>query len=321
MSWQPTMSWESAQRRANILTVIRAFFLERGVTEVETPLMTQGTVTDVHLDAFETRYDFLAEGRQPYYLQTSPEFAMKRLLASGYGCIYQICKAFRHEGHGRFHNPEFTMLEWYRLGFNDVQLMDEIDDLLKLILKTGSAERLSYQEAFIRYVGIDPLNTNITECLGVIEESDKSEEWLSSSENLDTLLQFIFNFAVEPNIGNEQPCFIYSFPASQASLAKLNPDNESVAQRFECYFKGVELVNGFNELTDPIQQRARFVEDNKDRIKQGLSTRIIDERFIRALENGLPDCSGVALGIDRLVMLSLGSKHIDEVMSFPVDKA
>lgn len=323
MSWRPKLSWENAQLRAKLISDIRSFFSDKGVLEVETPLMSQGTVTDVHLDAFSTRYDFLADhpDSKAYFLQTSPEFAMKRLLASGYGCIYQICKAFRHEPQGRFHNPEFTMLEWYRVGYDHFQLMDEVSLLLKCVLSCKEPVRLTYQRAFIEYTAIDPLQTDIGQLKAYLLKIDRLDSWLKDEACLDTLLQFIFAEFIEPNIGLEEPCFIYDFPLSQASLAKVSNNDNRVAERFECYFKGIELANGFHELTNASEQKQRFNQDNALRAEKGLSERAIDQRFISALTNGLPDCAGVAIGIDRLVMLALDAKNITDVISFTTDNA
>ncbi|QBG35985.1 elongation factor P--(R)-beta-lysine ligase [Litorilituus sediminis] len=324
MSWQASMSWQNAQKRAQILQQIRQFFADRHVIEVETPVLSVGTVTDVHLDAFECRYSFLHQSAEQdadiLYLQTSPEFHMKRLLASGYGCIYQIAKAFRHEASGSFHNPEFTMLEWYRLGFDHFALMDEVAALLMSILGCEKPKQYTYQQLFLTELAIDPLTATKEELIAVIKRHDKMSDWLAQ-EDIDTLLQFTFSELIEDKIGQQQPCFVYNFPASQASLAKICPDDARVAQRFECYFKGIELANGFHELTDATQQISRFNQDNKLRDIIGKPQKNIDQHFINALSAGLPECSGVALGIDRLVMLSLCSKAISEVQCFSIERA
>lgn len=325
MSWQPTMDWQNAKQRAHILAQIRSFFLALDIIEVETPLLSHATVTDVHLDAFSTLYNYSAESHcdesTNLYAQTSPEFAMKRLLASGYGCCYQICKAFRHEQQGRYHNPEFTMLEWYRVGFDHFQLMDEVAELLRSVLGCQQVERISYQELFIREVAIDPLMTNRDELIRIISAHDKLSDWLEQEDCLDTLLQFIMAELIEPNIGDNKPCFVYNFPASQASLAKISLKDPRVAERFECYFKGIELANGFHELTDVAQQKLRFEQDNQTRTTLGKIEQDIDQHFISALEHGLPACAGVALGIDRLVMLALTVNKIDQVITFPIVNA
>lgn len=324
MSWQPTLTWEYAQKRAQILKKIRKFFDERDVVEVETPALSQGTVTDVHLEALSCRFNFLsdssAEQSTNLYLQTSPEFHMKRLLASGYGCIFQIAKAFRHEEAGRFHNPEFTLLEWYRIGFDHFTLMEEVAELLEIVLACQKPTKTTYQDLFIQLVGVDPLITDRTQLLSLIEQHNKLSEWLTVEQDNDILLQFIFSEIIEPKIGKTSPCFVYNFPRSQASLAKMSCEDTRVAERFECYFQGVELVNGFNELTDEYIQVERFQEDNSKRKVLSLPDKPIDKNFIAALSQGLPQCAGVALGIDRLVMLALKAEHIEQVISFPIDR-
>ncbi len=325
MSWKSSLSWQHAKARSVIIHKIRTFFIDKGLIEVETPLLSNGTVTDVHLDAFTSRYNFLAsssaDNSSLLYLQTSPEFAMKRLLASGYGSIFQICKAFRHEEYGRNHNPEFTMLEWYRLGFDHFELMDEVSQLLEVILNCQKPLQISYQNVFLEHVGIDPLNASRSKLIAVIENHGKLEQWLNDESDNDMLLQFIFSEIIEVNIGIIAPCFVYNFPSTQASLAKISADDHRVAERFECYFKGLELVNGFHELTDGEQQLTRFNKDNETRITKGLPSRIIDNHLIMALNHGLPACAGVALGIDRLVMLALNAEHISDVITFNIEDA
>jgi lysyl-tRNA synthetase class 2 len=323
--WSTTLDWEDAKSRSIIIGKIRSFFQDKNVIEVETPALSLGTVTDPFLDAFCSKYNFLQTSHineeTTYYLQTSPEFHMKRLLASGFGSIYQICKAFRHEGAGHNHNPEFTILEWYRLGFNQHDLIAEIDELLSSILHTGKGERITYQNAFLKYVDVDPLTASFDELYAVIKLHNKEADWLYRSNDCDLLLQFIFSEIIESSIGLEHPCFVYNFPVAQASLAQVCTIDKRVAQRFECYFLGIELANGFNELTDPNIQVLRFEQDNLKRKKLGLSTRDIDDNFVAALKSGLPQCSGVALGVDRLIMLVLNKKKIEEVITFPVDRA
>ena len=325
MTWSSTLAWNSAQQRAKLIAKIRAYFSSQEVIEVETPLLSAGTITDLHLDAFITKYDFLCDNdlshSADFYLQTSPEFSMKRLLASGYGCIYQICKAFRHEAYGNYHNPEFTMLEWYRVGQDHFQLMNDVERLLQSVLECGAVERVTYQNLFLNTLNIDPLDTSLQELTDAIKSYDKLSDWLIEEHDIDVLLQFIFSEIIEPTIGNETPCFVYDFPSSQASLAKISSSDARVALRFECYFKGVELANGFNELTCAKEQRRRFEEDNVKRIERGLAIRPIDENFLTALEHGLPKCSGVALGVDRLLMLALKKQSIKNVITFPIEHA
>ena len=317
-NWQPTASIDQLHQRAIVIASIRQFFAERQVMEVDTPAMSHATVTDIHLHTFQAEFvgPGYADGSKLFFI-TSPEFHMKRLLAAGSGCIYQINKAFRNEENGRYHNPEFTMLEWYRVGFDHHKLMDEMDDLLQLVLKCGAAQRMTYQKAFIDVLGVCPLEGSMTELKAVASKLGLSDI-AEPEEDRDTLLQLLFSVGVENKIGQDVPAFVYDFPASQAALAKINPQDHRVADRFEVYFKGIELANGFHELDNPKEQLARFEQDNAKRIEMGLKPQPIDYHLISALEAGLPDCAGVALGIDRLLMLALGCEHIDQVTAFPI---
>ncbi|EST56881.1 MULTISPECIES: elongation factor P--(R)-beta-lysine ligase [Proteus] len=319
--WQPSASIANLLKKAKIVSNIRRFFTDRGVLEVETPMMSQATVTDVHLYPFETQ--FVGPGASQglkLYLMTSPEYHMKRLLAANSGPIYQMGRCFRNEEAGRYHNPEFTMLEWYRPCFDMYRLMNEVDDLLQEVLDCEASESLSYQQAFLRYLDIDPLSVDKEKLREVAAKLDLSNI-ADTEEDKDTLLQLLFVSGVEPHIGLEKPTFIYHFPASQASLAEISSEDHRVAERFEVYFKGVELANGFRELTDAQEQRHRFERDNRQRVAMGLPEQPIDERFLAALEAGLPECSGVALGVDRLIMLALGVERLSDVIAFPVYRA
>ncbi|NMP17175.1 elongation factor P--(R)-beta-lysine ligase [Thalassotalea sp. Y01] len=322
--WQPSATQQVLKQRAELMAKIRRFFAERDVMEVETPSLSAATVTDVHLESFSTQ--LLASAHrsndaQTLYLQTSPEFAMKRLLADGSGCIYQICKAFRNELAGRFHNPEFTMLEWYRVGFDHFQLMAELDQLMQTVLSCQAAQSLTYQQAFIDYVGVDPLTADIEQLKQQVNRHNLDADWILAEPDFDTILQYLFAELVETNIGQKSPCFIYNFPASQSALARIDDQDERVSRRFELYYKGIELANGFHELTDADEQARRFSKDNAWRKQHGLAEKPIDDRLLAALQSGLPDCAGVALGLDRLVMLALQQTHIDNVISFSVNKA
>ena len=321
MTWQPTADVAMLKQRAKLIAAIRQFFYQRDVLEVDTPAMSQATVTDIHLHTFKTEFvgPGFADG-QILYLMTSPEFHMKRLLSAGSGAIYQICKSFRNEESGRYHNPEFTMLEWYRPGFDHHQLMDEMDELLQLILGCQQAERMSYQQAFLNVLGVCPLDGSMLELKQAAAKLGLSDI-AEPEEDRDTLLQLLFSIGIEGKIGQEVPAFVYDFPASQAALAQINPTDNRVAERFEVYFKGIELANGFHELANGNEQLIRFEADNHKRIEMGLEPQPIDMNLVNALRAGFPDCAGVALGIDRLIMLALGLKHIDQVTAFPVDIA
>ena len=319
--WQPSATIEQLTKRADILKSIRHFFEKRGVLEVDTPALSHATVTDIHLHTFKTQFigPEYAQG-QSLYLMTSPEFHMKRLLAAGSGSIYQICKSFRNEENGRHHNPEFTMLEWYRTGFDHHELMDEMDALLQMVLSCNPAQRMTYQQAFLSVLNVCPLEAPMDELKQVAATLGLSDI-AEPEEDRDTLLQLLFSVGVEPEIGQEVPAFVFDFPASQAALAKINRDDPRVADRFEVYFRGIELANGFHELDNAEEQLARFEADNQQRIKMGLAPQPIDFHLIEALKAGLPVCAGVALGIDRLVMLALGCDHIDQVTAFAFPRA
>lgn len=319
-SWQPGASIASLIKRAAIIAEVRRFFADRGVLEVDTPAMSQATITDIHLVPFQTRFvgPGLSEGRD-LWLMTSPEYHMKRLLAAGSGPIYQMGRSFRNEEAGRYHNPEFTMLEWYRPHYDMYRLMNEVDDLLQQVLECDSAESLSYQQAFIRHLELDPLSADKAQLREAAEKLGEGE-LASREEDRDTLLMLLFMLGVEPKIGQDKPCFIYHFPASQAALAEISTEDHRVAERFEVYYKGIELANGFRELTDSREQRQRFEQDNRRREARGLPQHPIDHYLLAALEHGMPACSGVALGVDRLIMLALKAESLSEVIAFPVDR-
>ncbi|OOE82698.1 elongation factor P lysine(34) lysyltransferase [Salinivibrio sp. PR6] len=319
--WQPTASVSQLKKRAAIIARIRQFFAVRDVWEVDTPALSQAAVTDVHLHSFTTSLvgPGFADG-VALHLMTSPEFHMKRLLAAGSGAIYQISKAFRNEEAGRYHNPEFTMLEWYQPGYTHHDLMDEMDALLQAVLRCQAATRMSYQTVFESLTGLCPLTADIDQ-LRALAATQGLTDITQDETDKDTLLQLLFSVMVEPHIGQQVPAFIYDFPASQAALAKISEADTRVAHRFEVYYRGVELANGFYELQDANEQRQRFEADNAARVARGLPPQPIDEHLLSALESGLPDCAGVALGIDRLVMLALGCDHIDAVTAFPVSRA
>lgn len=319
--WQPTASIETLRIRSRILKKIRSFFEAHNVMEVETPALCQSSVTDLNLRAFETQFSSpLSPDKKTLYLQTSPEYAMKRLLCAGSGCIFQICKAFRDEEAGRFHNPEFTMLEWYRVGFNHLQLIHEVDEFLRHILNCQPLTIRSYQQLVIEFCGIDPLTATLEE-LRISATQHGFAELAMTEDSKDVLLQLLFSHKVEPHIGLEQPIAVVDFPASQAALAKLNPADSRVAERFEIYYRGFELANGFNELNDNEEQLVRFEKENFLRQKLAVKPIKLDPLFLAALEHGLPDCAGVALGIDRLIMLAAGVEDIASAMAFNVDRA
>ncbi len=312
-------SLANLRRRAELLAAIRSFFAERGVLEVDTPLLAAAPVTDPHLASLGSRVD-LPGGSRHLFLQTSPEFAMKRLLAAGSGPIYQLAKAFRDGELGSVHNPEFTMLEWYRPGFDHHALMDEMEAFLAATLGSLPAERRAYGALFAERLGVDPHAASPTDLARVAAEQGIEVSGFEDADR-DTWLDLLMSHALEPGLGRGRPTFVYDYPASQAALARLRPGPPPVAERFEVYLEGVELANGFHELSDAVEQRARFEADNRRRRAEGLPPMPIDERLLAALDSGLPDCAGVALGVDRLAMLACGATRLAEVLAWSSDLA
>jgi len=314
-SWRPSASINNLRVRARLLARIREFFASRDIMEVETPLLFPATVTDPHIGSIPAHFKKIGSRTpQILYLQTSPEYAMKRLLASGSGSIYQISKAFRQGEIGRHHNPEFTMLEWYREGFDHHALMNDVDAFLQEILTTPQAKRFTVQQVFENYLHVNPHQASVLELTDIALQNNI---FYQKNEDKNAWLDILFTHCIEPHLGKEVPIFLYDFPCSQAALAKIrSEENPPVASRFEVYFKGIELANGFHELQDPSEQRKRFEKDLQIRQQKGLERVPIDEQFLAALEAGLPDCAGVALGIDRLMMLATSMDAISKVISF-----
>jgi elongation factor P--(R)-beta-lysine ligase len=290
--------------RAKFLAKIRDFFARRSVLEVETPLLLPTTNPAPYLNSFCC---------DDLYLQTSPEFAMKRLLAAGSGDIYQICKAFRKEEKGRLHNPEFTILEWYRTNFDHHDLMDEVDELLIYLINSPKAKRYTYEEIYKKFLKVNPHKATLKKLKQLAKENNLLVTGLD--DDPDIWLQLLFTHLIEPNLDNKHPVFIYDFPVAQAMLARIRNEKTKVASRFEVYYGGVELANGFHELKDPKEQSQRFDEDLAKRKKLNLPLVPIDEKFLASLAK-LPNCSGVALGIDRLLLLIAKTSSMDEILCF-----
>jgi len=302
-----------------MLGAARAFFNERGVLEVETPILSAAAVSDPQIESLATQITGLP-GRS--YLCPSPEYAMKRLLAAGSGDIYQICKVFRDAERGRWHNPEFTMIEWYRVGLDEAALMDEVEALIgRLLAPTrvlGTAERLSYAAALQRHAGVDAFGSSED---ALLEAARRHGIHCEADLDRDAKLDLLMGLIVGPRLGRGNPCFVCDYPASQAALARLKPGLPRVAARFEMYLDGLELANGFHELSQPREQRARFMHDLSLRSERRQVQAPLDENFLAALESGLPDCAGVALGFDRLVAIALGANRLSDAMAFSIDNA
>jgi lysyl-tRNA synthetase class 2 len=326
--WRPVASKDRLFARADLLKSIRSFFEQRGVLEVETPILSHAAGTDPNLESIPATYRADPQQQeQTLFLQTSPEFAMKRLLASGSGAIFQICKSFRNSEQGVRHNPEFTLLEWYQPGFDEYQLMDEVMALVQFLAQVLNPkalysqekwQRLSYQSLFEQHLGINP---------HTVSEEDLAKRALAAFDieleeaSKDTWLDLLFSHLIEPHL--TEPVFIYDYPATQAALAKIdkNSDGIEIGRRFELVISGMEIANGYYELTDEAEQRRRFLCDQEVRRKQRLMSNPLDENLLAAIQSGLPSCSGVAMGLDRLLMLICDASSIDEVLTFPLDRA
>ena len=332
--WQPTAAVSALRHRALMLARLRQFFAARGVLEVETPVLSAAAVSDPQIESLSTR---IAGVAHPFYLSTSPEFPMKRLLAAGSGDIYQVCKVFRDAERGRWHNPEFTMAEWYRLGLDEAALMTEVEGLVAELLapyrRLEPAERLTYAQALRRHAGVDAhADSEATleraaAVHGVVLQPGGDPAacgtpgGAAAAIDRDAKLDLLMGLIVGPKLGIERPCFICDYPASQASLARLKPGSPAVAARFELYIDGIELANGFHELANPDDQRTRFTRDLATRRARGQVQPPVDERLLAALRAGIPDCAGVALGFDRVVAIALGAAGLAEAMAFSIDNA
>ncbi len=315
--WQPLATREVLERRARLLQHIRSFMAERGVLEVETPHLSQSAATDPNMHSLTLalrRPD--ADVTLRCYLHTSPEFPMKRLLAAGSGPIYQICRVYRGEESGRIHNPEFSLLEWYRPGFDHLRLMDEVTELLQgLGIKV--AGRTTYGLAFLDKVGLDPHDAD-TDCL---VRRAAALGFISEPAEDAALLDFLFSELVAPSLGKDGAVFVHDYPVHQSALARVRSGRPPVAERFELFINGMEIANGFHELSDSAEQRRRFDRDNQRRRAAGLGAMPMDEHLLQALTHGLPDCAGVALGVDRLLMVLCGAARLEHVLAFPFDRA
>jgi len=315
--WRPSASLAALRRRAEALQATREFFRTRKVLEVETPALVNSPVSDVNIGSLQVDM----AGGPPLFLHSSPEYAMKRLLAAGSGDIYQVCHVFRGAERGRQHNPEFTMVEWYRLGFTLEQLMNEVAELAcALFGRDLPVEFVSYRQALQRHAGLDPLDAEDTDLQRAAQALGLDAE-RAREAGRDELLDLIVGAQVGPALGATTLTFLHRYPASQAALARLDASDPRLALRFELYHRGVELANGYHELTNAAEQRMRFMADQRQRAARGLSSAALDQHLLDALEAGLPDCAGVALGFDRVLMLAMNAASIDEVLAFPTERA
>ena len=319
-SWQPNTTLETLKSRAELVDRARNFFKKNNTLETDTPSLSQSTTPDPNIESFITHYN-----NQNYYLQSSPEFPMKRLLAAGSGAIYQICKVFRQAEAGRNHNPEFTMIEWYQPEMQYHQLMQQVDDLVRCLLQDKltlkETQFFSYKDIFLNVVGINPHTANENDLYELIEKNKIQLYQSDTSLNKDALLDLIMTHLVQHALPKDAPVFIYDYPETQAALANIRKENINLAERFELYINGIELANGYQELLNAEEQQQRFENENLTRANSGMELIPIDSNLIAALKHGLPMVSGVALGLDRVLMLATGVTSINDVIAFTIDKA
>ncbi|MDC0265990.1 EF-P lysine aminoacylase EpmA [Mariniblastus sp.] len=321
----PSAQINALQRRADVLRRLRCFFDDRGFFEVETPLISHDIVVDRHLHPVGIPKNQItgvdSNSNEMLWLQTSPEFGMKRLVASGATAIYQIGKAFRQSETGEMHNPEFTMLEWYRVGDNLESGMALLGELVEEMLGQPQTKRVTYRQVFSQYVGVDPFSCAVSELKSVALQHGIEIEMPCEASARDDWLNLILSRLIEPKLGFEGGVIIYDWPASQAALAVIREEEVPVAERFEMYVHGVELANGYHELLDPDELARRNSVVNQERVKDGQPLLPEESRLLHAMRSGLPACAGVAMGVDRLVMLALGFKKIKDVIAFPIGRA
>lgn len=311
-NWRPGASPQNLKARAKLLAEIRLFFHQHGVMEVETPLLSSAGNSDPGISQFQT---FNTEK----YLRTSPEYPMKRLLAAGSGDIYELGRVFRANEQGRHHNQEFTLLEWYRNSWSYHQLMDEVSSLIRHCLPEMSLQetRVSYRDLIKAYCGVDPLSCQDKDLATLISNLGIDLDSL----NRDQMLDLIITHIIQPQLPAQAMTFVFDYPPSQAALARIRKDKAPVAERFELFLGKLELANGYQELTDPVEQEARFISENKNLECSDQRPKTLDEQLLEAMRAGLPECSGVALGVDRLLMAILDLNSIDEVITFTTDRA
>ncbi len=310
--WRPFADNAIARSRAELYSSIRLFMSDRHILEVDTPILSRHGISDPFIDSI--RAEAPLAGLSPLYLHTSPEFCMKRLLASGIGDCYQIAHVFRDGEKGKRHTLEFVMLEWYRLRFDYHKLIDELGELLAF-LGLDKPSKKTYSDIFKQTFDIDPVSIEIEQ----LRTLAKDAGWYNASDQRHSLLDFLFSHEVIKQIKKEKSLIIYDYPACMASLARLNKENPNVCERFELFIDGMEIANGFTELTDSDEQRQRFEKDLEERKDNKMHSPPIDNHLLDALKHGLPDCAGVALGLDRLLMVLTGKQTINEVNNFTLE--
>ncbi len=315
----PGASWQNLRLRADLLDRLRSFFRARNFLEVETPLLAADVVIDRGVEPFRTTTAADPHGPdtgESLWLQPSPEAAMKQLMAAGGEAIYQVTRSFRQGEQGRLHNREFTLVEWYRRGDTMDEGMATVSELCDELLGRGPAERVSYRDAFLRFAGIDPFVAETRE-LADLAKARSAAVPDSLGDHRDEWLDLLLVELVEPHLGLDRPTILYDYPASQAALARVRDGEPPLAERFELYVDAVELANGYHELTDADELRRRFRALNGERTAQGKPMLPEASGLLAAMDAGLPDCTGVALGFDRVVMLAVGANSIAQVMAIP----
>lgn len=329
--WQPTATVEDLQRRSQVLWSVRNFFQQRGYAEVQTPTISRDTVIDRYIDPIEVAGRAIgsqAATAERYFLQTSPEFCMKRLLAAGMRSIVQMGPAYRAGERGQFHNPEFTMLEWYCVGQEFEQSVDFLGELVGTVLHSAApaifraaVEIISYREAFERTVSLDPFACTEHDLSKTARNKGISLGSSWEGQTRDDWLNLLFAECVQPQLGCQQPVIVTHYPATQAALSAIAPEDPRTAQRYEMFVHGVELANGYRELLDASELLRRSRQVLEQRRRDGKAELDTDNRLLSAMRSGLPDCCGCALGVDRLVMLALQRERIEQVIPFPMERA
>ena len=320
--WRPSATIASMRLRARLNTLIREFFAMRDVLEVETPILSAAGNTTPNIDSFSAHFSgHVDAGNSQRWLRTSPEHALKRLLAAGVGDCYELGRVFRNGEAGGRHNPEFTMLEWYRVGWDHLRLIDETAELVRAALalagRDASLEIVTYRELYRRELGVDPLLDDVDVLRNALGDVQIDPQGLERDDWLDLLM----THRLQPAFASDRMIAVHDWPASQAALARIRDDDPPVAERFELYLGPVELANGYHELLDADEQRTRFDGDIATRVRRGQSLLAIDTRFIAALRHGMPACAGVALGVDRLLMTLLDSPRIADVLAYDFSRA
>jgi lysyl-tRNA synthetase class 2 len=320
--WEPSAGFDALRLRAQLYAAIREFFAERNVLEVETPLLSQAGNTDPNIASFSLRFSGRTDGgSRTRWLRTSPEYPLKRLIAAGLGDCYELGRVFRDGEAGGRHNPEFTMLEWYRVGWDHDRLIDEVATLVRralaLVGRDATMQRISFRELYLQRLQLDPFTADAATLRAALGDIDIDPHGLVRDDWLDLLL----THRLQPSFEPDRLLVVYDYPASQCALARIRAEDPPVAERFEVYLGPLELANGYHELADADEQRARFQRDVEARGERGIAAPPVDERLLSALRAGLPDCAGVALGIDRLLMAMRGSDRIADVLAFPFGHA